>query len=62
MAIQKSPLAALLNLFSMISHGVKRSLKLITQKSWERGAPKTAPPLSAAVTPEITSMFLKPLL
>ena len=39
---QKSPRAAHRRRFSMTSHGVSRSESEMTQKSWERGAPRTA--------------------
>ena len=49
------PCAAQASRFSMTSHGVSRSEREITQKSWASGAPSTAPPLRAAVRPGTTS-------
>ena len=46
-------MAAQARRFSIISHGVSRSEREITQKSCASGAPKTAPPLSAAVSPDL---------
>ena len=56
MAMQKSAEAAASSRRSMVSQGVSRSDRLMTAKSWVSGAPSTAPPLSAAVTPGTTSM------
>ncbi len=39
----------------MTAHGVSRSERESTQKSWASGAPRTAPPLRAAVRPGTTS-------
>ena len=44
-------MAAQASRFSIISHGVSRSEREITQKSWASGAPSTAAPLNAAVRP-----------
>ena len=49
--MQKSPSPANANRFSINSQGVKRSDKLITQKSWPIGAPKTDDPLKTALIP-----------
>ena len=38
----------------MASQGVSRSERDTTQKSWPKGAPSTAPPERAAVTPGTT--------
>ena len=46
--------AIALILFFISSHGVIQSLKLITAKSCDKGAPRQAAPLLAAVTPDIT--------
>ena len=51
----KSPSAAQVSRFSMTAQGVSRSDREMTQKSWPRGAPSTAPPERAAVTPATTS-------
>ena len=50
----RSAAAAQSSRFSMVSHGVSRSLRLMTAKSWVSGAPSTAPPLHAAVSPGTT--------
>ena len=52
--ITKSASAANLNLFSITSHGVIKSLKLIWQKSCIIGAPNTAAAPILAVTPGTT--------
>ena len=54
-ATAKSPRAAHSSRFSMVSQGVSRSLRLMTQKSWVSGAPSRAPPEMAAVRPPTTS-------
>ena len=53
--MEKSASAAQRSLVSIFSQGVKRSLKLMTAKSCISGAPSTAPPARAAVTPSSTS-------
>ena len=53
---EKSPWAAHRRRFSMVSQGVSRSEREITQKSCMSGAPSTAAPESAAVTPGTTSI------
>ena len=44
-------MAAARSRFSMVSQGVRRSLRLMTAKSCISGAPRTAAPEEAAVTP-----------
>ena len=58
--ITKSASAANLNLFSITSHGVIKSLKLIWQKSCIIGAPNTAAAPILAVPPgtTLTATFL----
>ncbi len=49
-----SLMAAQRSLLRITSGAVSRSLRLMTAKSWPRGAPSSAAPLLAAVTPGIT--------
>ena len=55
MQVTKSPTAAHSSRFSIFSMGVSRSEREITQKSCMRGAPSTAAPEVAEVTPGTTS-------
>ena len=51
-------MAAHRSLFWIVSRGVSRSLRLITAKSFVRGAPSSAAPLLAAVTPGMTCISI----
>src|SRR3989344_3707738 len=53
--ITKSPSAAILSLFFIVSHGVKRSLNDIDAKSCIRGAPSRPAAAQKAGTPGMTS-------
>ena len=58
--MEKSPAAARASRRSICSHGVSRSDREITQKSCISGAPSTAAPESAEVTPGTTSTSAPP--
>lgn len=57
----KSPFAAQRRRVSIVSQGVSRSEREITQKSCISGAPSTAAPERAAVTPGTTWMSTSPI-
>ena len=54
--MERSAFAAQSRRFTMVSHAVRRSLRLMTAKSWVSGAPSRALPLEAAVIPGMTEI------
>lgn len=58
----KSAIPAACRRFSIVSHGVRRSLMLITAKSCIKGAPSTAAPRMPAVIPGTTQSGWKGIL